>query len=273
MEELLKEINSDKVVKQFVSNLTKEEIEMNICLLLEQVKANKICNNCLGKKECLSDVTNMQSYLIKNTSFITREYCECEYISQKITNGIEVLYFNDDFSHQDIYINDNRVGIFNAINEYKNSTESKGIYLYGSFGSGKTFLMYNLAKYLAKKNKKVIFAYYPELVRNAKAAIANGTLDKLIVKLKNTDVLMLDDIGGEMNTSFIRDEFLGPILQYRMTSSLPVFMTSNLDIESLQNHLAGTRDEYNPLKASRLMERIVYLMKVVELKDHNYRNN
>ena len=53
--------------------MTNEEIEMNICLLLEQVKANKICENCKGKKECLSDVDMMQSYLIKNTSVVTRD--------------------------------------------------------------------------------------------------------------------------------------------------------------------------------------------------------
>ena len=92
-----------------------------------------------------------------------------------------------------------------------------------------------------------------------------------IVKLKNVDVLMLDDFGAELNSSFIRDEFLGPILQYRMTAGLPVFMTSNYDIKSLLAHLSETRDENNQLKASRIIERIAYMMKVVKLDDINYR--
>ena len=122
-----------------------------------------------------------------------------------------------------------------------------------------------------KKNKKVIFAYYPELVREAKSSIANNKLESLIVKLKNTDVLFLDDFGGELNSSFIRDEFLGPILQYRMMAGLPVFMSSNYDIKSLTAHLAETKDDTNIIKASRIMERITYMMKVVKLEDNNYR--
>ena len=73
MEQFLDIIKKDKEVNKFISNLSNEEIEMNICLLLEQVKANEVCNKCKGKKECLSDVLNMQSYLIKNTSIVTRE--------------------------------------------------------------------------------------------------------------------------------------------------------------------------------------------------------
>ena len=93
----------------------------------------------------------------------------------------------------------------------------------------------------------------------------------LITKLKNIDVLFLDDFGGELNSSFIRDEFLGPILQYRMMSGLPVFMTSNYDIKSLTYHLSETKDESNIIKAQRIMERIIYMMKVVKLEDINYR--
>lgn len=272
MEQFLDIIKKDKEVNKFISNLSNEEIEMNICLLLEQVKANEVCNKCKGKKECLSDVLNMQSYLIKNTSIVTREYCNCSYKTHISTNGLDIMFFPEQINFDDLYVTGPRVGIFNAVQEYKNSNGTKGIYLYGPFGCGKTFILLNLANYLVtKKNKKVVFAYYPELVREVKSSIANNTLESLIVKLKNTDVLMLDDFGAELNSSFIRDEFLGPILQYRMTAGLPVFMTSNYDIKTLTNHLCDVRDEENQLKASRIIERIAYMMKVVKLDDINYR--
>lgn len=272
MKEFIEIIKKDKEVNKFASELTADELEMNICLLLEQVKANKVCENCKGKKECLSDVYEMQSYLIKNTSIVTREYFDCGYKNNVISNGLDILYFPDQMELGDLILSDKRKGIFDAINAYKESDGSKGIYLYGSFGSGKTYLLLSLAKYLAtKKNKKVIFAYYPELVREAKSSIANNTLEQLIVKLKNIDVLMLDDFGGELNSSFIRDEFLGPILQYRMMAGLPVFMTSNYDIKSLTAHLSETKDESNIIKAQRIIERILYMMKVVQLTDGNYR--
>ena len=272
MQEFLEIIKKDKEVNKFASTLSNEELEMNICLLLEQVKANNICNNCKGKKQCLSDVENMQSYLIKNTSLITREYYDCSYKENTINNGLELLFFPEQMKLDEVYVNNNRIEVFNAIQEYKNSDGTKGIYIYGSFGSGKTFILLNLANYLlTKKNKKVIFVYYPELVRHVKSSIANNTLESLIVKLKNTDVLMLDDFGAELNSSFIRDEFLGPILQYRMMAGLPVFMTSNYDIKSLTAHLSETKDETNVIKASRIIERIAYMMKIVKLNDENHR--
>lgn len=273
MQDYLKQINEDKEVKQFVDTLTKDEIEMNICLLLEQAKANKICNNCKGKKDCMSDVIGMQSYLIKNTSIVTREYVDCKYKNNITSNSLDILYFPEQMKLDELYVNEKRNDIIKAIQDYKNSNGTKGIYLYGPFGIGKTYILLSLAYYLStKRNKKVIFAYYPELVREAKSSISNGKLEQLIVKLKNVDVLFLDDFGGELNSSFIRDEFLGPILQYRMMAELPIFMTSNYDIESLTAHLSETKDEVNIIKAKRVIERITYMMKPIKLIDKNYRN-
>lgn len=272
MEHFIKIIKEDKEVNEFINTLTKEEIEMNICLLLEQVKANAICNKCQGKKECLSDVNGMRSYLIKNTSFVTREYFDCNYLNKVASDGLELIHFPSGMFSGKMFLNENRSEIIKTIEKYKKSDGTKGIYLYGPFGSGKTYLLYNLANNLAtKRNKKVIFAYYPDLVREAKSSIANNSLEKLIIKLKNIDVLMLDDFGAEVNTSFIRDEFLGPILQYRMMMNLPVFMTSNFDIRSLKGHLSETKDETDELKASRIIERIEHMMSVVQLNDDNYR--
>lgn len=272
MEQYIKLIKEDKEVNNFASKLSNEELEMNICLLLEQVKANSVCNKCKGKLECLSDVYEMQSYLIKNTSLVSREYYNCSYKEKLINDGLEFLYFPTQTKFDEVYASDSRKDIFNAIEEYKKSDGTKGIYLYGPFGTGKTYILASLAKYLSKKGKKIAFAYYPELVREVKNSIANNSLDKIIVKLKNVDVLMLDDIGGELNSSFIRDEFLGPILQYRMTAGLPVFMTSNYDILTLKKHLSETKEETNVIKAERILERIVYMMKVVKLEDQNYRH-
>ncbi len=271
MEEYITKIKADKEINKFINKLTPDEIEMNICLFLEQVNANKVCEKCKGQKECSSDVYHMQSRLIKNTSVVAREYYPCSYISEIESEDLEILYFPEKIDLESMDVSPERIEIINAIQEYKNSNGEKGIYLYGEFGTGKTYIMMSLAKYLAKKGKKVIFAYYPELVRKAKSSISDGSLEKLIVKLKNIDILFLDDIGGELNSAFIRDEFLGPILQYRMTANLPVFMTSNYGVSELKEHFKETKDESDPIKAARIIERIDFLMKPILLKGKNYR--
>ena len=40
--------------------------------------------------------------------------------------------------------------------------------------------------------------------------------DDLTNQLKEAEILILDDLGGEMSSAFIRDEVLSPILQERM---------------------------------------------------------
>ena len=53
---------------------------------------------------------------------------------------------------------------------------------------------------------------------------------------------MLDDIGAEEVTPWVRDEVIGPLLHYRMVHELPTFFSSNFDYSELEHHLAMTRD-------------------------------
>lgn len=46
--------------------------------------------------------------------------------------------------------------------------------------------------------------------------------------VKRSPILMIDDIGADAMSSWIRDEVFGVILQYRMQEQLPTFFSSNL---------------------------------------------
>ena len=118
MKDFIDIINKDKEVKEFADSLTNDELEMNICLLLEQVRANKICNDCKGKKQCLSDVDKMQSYLIKNTSIVTREYYDCSYLNNVTSNGLDLLHFPKELNQGEFYLTNNRADIINAISNF-----------------------------------------------------------------------------------------------------------------------------------------------------------
>ena len=77
---------------------------------------------------------------------------------------------------------------------------------------------------------------------------------------------MLDDIGAEAMSSFVRDDVLGAILQFRMLENLPTFFTSNFDFKQLEHHLTYTqRGEAEEMKAARIMERIKYLAKPIPI--------
>jgi len=153
------------------------------------------------------------------------------------------------------------------LNKYTKDTPMKGMYLSGVFGSGKTYILAAFANELAKKGLRVSFVYYPDLVRELKSSIGTGDLEEKVSKLKKVDVLMLDDIGGETASAFIRDEVLGPILQHRVLDELPTFFTSNLKMRVLIEALAMDKTPAEMAKAARIYERIRVLATEFELQE------
>lgn len=148
----------------------------------------------------------------------------------------------------------------------------KGLYLHGRFGTGKTFLMNVLANELAKKGYTSLLVYYPDFIVKMKEAINTSQTGKLLDSLKLVDILIIDEIGSVEASNWFRDECLGPILQYRMEQDLPTFFTSNLPMSQLEKALSlNSRNELEPLKAKRIMERIAYLAKEYEIVGVNRR--
>ncbi|HCZ23308.1 MAG TPA: hypothetical protein DHV05_00370 [Acholeplasmataceae bacterium] len=81
---------------------------------------------------------------------------------------------------------------------------------------------------------------------------------------------MMDDLGGENMTPWFRDEVLVPIVQYRLSAKLPVFMTSNYEFVGLVDVMTVNKDETNRVKAARLIQRIKDLMTYVKLSSDQY---
>lgn len=148
-----------------------------------------------------------------------------------------------------------------------------GLYLQGSFGVGKTYLLGAIARELAELGFSTYLMHFPTFAVEMKASIKDDTTSAKINQVKQAPILMLDDIGADSMSSWIRDDVLGVILQYRMQEQLPTFFSSNFSMQQLEEeHLRITqRGEDEPLKARRIMERIRYLSKEVEMVGRNRR--
>ncbi|MEY8445252.1 primosomal protein DnaI [Enterococcus ratti] len=149
----------------------------------------------------------------------------------------------------------------------------KGLYLVGSFGVGKTYLLGATARELAEKGFTTTLVHFPTFAVEMKQAIGKDQVAEKLDAVKRAPVLMMDDIGADAMSSWIRDEVFGVILQYRMQEQLPTFFSSNFTMEELEQHLSVTqRGDEEPLKAKRIMERIRYLTKEMEMTGRNRRN-
>mgnify|MGYP004468759957 CR=1 FL=1 len=147
-----------------------------------------------------------------------------------------------------------------------------GLYLYGPFGVGKTYLLGAIANNLAKGGIASTLMHLPTFAVEMKAAIKSGDVLERIEAVKKIPVLMLDDIGAESFSPWFRDEVLGVILQYRMQEQLPTCFSSNKTMAELEAFLAGNeRGDDETIKAKRIMERIKYLSKQVTVEGPNRR--
>ena len=149
----------------------------------------------------------------------------------------------------------------------------KGLYLYGDFGVGKSFMVAALAHDLSeKRGVSSTLLHYPSFVIDVKNAIGDGNVKTLVDEIKLSEVLILDDIGAEQSTAWVRDEILQVILQYRMQENLSTFFTSNFNFEELEQHFAkGKHGNDETWEARRVMERIRYLAAETRLEGVNRR--
>ena len=179
-------------------------------------------------------------------------------------------------SFLDVYRDDvARLTVLNRMIKFVNDypDNRKGLYLYGDFGVGKSFMVAALAHDLSeKRGVSSTLLHYPSFVIDVKNAIGDGNVKNLVDEIKQAEVLIFDDIGAEQSTPWVRDEVLQVILQYRMQEDLPTFFTSNFNFEDLEKHFAkGKNGNDETWEARRVMERVRYLAEETRLEGENRR--
>ncbi|MWW17525.1 primosomal protein DnaI [Listeria innocua] len=266
--------------KENKEDITEQLINQNLSNLYEFMTQHK--------KFTEQEETLMPGYapkLVLNGEFITVTYYPTkekieEDKRRAVERRIRSLYMPKqvvDANLADFYTDEESrklalVEAYQFLNNYppQNGERVKGLFIHGSFGTGKSYLLGALAKELALKGISTTLVYLPEFMREVKQSISDNTVGEKIQFAKETEVLMLDDIGAESMTAWTRDEVLGAILQFRMQEELPTFFSSNYNMDQLENHLMfaqnGTEEK---LKARRIMERVRYLSKEVNLEGKN----
>ena len=203
---------------------------------------------------------------------------------QRLVNSINMPKFIKNASYDDYYLNedtqtDTRTKAIQAAmdftDNYQKGEFQPGLYLYGQFGVGKTYLLGAIANELAKsKGVATTMVHFPSFAVEMRNSIKQNNTGEKLDAIKRAPILMLDDIGAGAMTTWVRDDILGVILEYRMQDELPTFFSSNFSMDELQNnHLAiNAQGDNEPLKAARIMERIKYLSREIEMEGKNLRD-
>ena len=110
--------------------------------------------------------------------------------------------------------------------------DGKGLLLYGSVGTGKTYYAACIANALIDKGYPVLMTNFPTLV-NQLHGMSDGK-QKFIDGLNDYSLLIIDDLGVERDTSYMQ-EYVYNVIDSRSRAGLPFIITTNLSSEELKN--------------------------------------
>ena len=280
--DLTKQILADPRVASFIQEhgLSQDEIKRSL------PKFNQFLVECRKVKE--GDVSYIakgyEPILTMNEGYADVTYKETRQLKeqqeqQAISKRINLLSLPQSYrkiTFADIALDDvARVDTFETLVDFVAnypSPDQKGLYIYGDMGVGKSFMLAAMAHELSETKKvATTIIHYPSFAIDVRNGIKDNSVKEQIDAVKEAEVLVLDDIGAEQFSSWIRDDVLQVILQYRMIEELPTFFTSNYSFADLEAKLSKGRQGDETGQAKRVMERIRFLAKEVHLRGVNRR--
>jgi primosomal protein DnaI len=253
----------------------------------QYVTEKTACETCRGLANCNNLINGHSPELIEYNGYLDIQMKPCRFQvadeearkrnalirCQQISSDIQEATF------ETFTLESKRAKAFQAALHFcvpfRQGKTTKGLYLYGSFGVGKSYLAGAIMNELVFYGVSTLMIHTSALFSEMKDAISqqgNAITEKLEA-IKTVPLLILDDIGAESLTPWIRDDILGVILQYRMTEKLPIIFTSNLTLEELEDYFSYTpKGGPEPLKGARIMERIKYFVQPIYVDGVNRRS-
>jgi DNA replication protein DnaC len=111
--------------------------------------------------------------------------------------------------------------------------------LTGTYGCGKTHLAAAIANARLDIGQPVLFIVAPDLLDHLRATFSpqsEVTYDELFEQLRNTPLLILDDLGAQSSTTWAQEK-LFQLLNHRYNTQLPTVITTNQRLEDLEPRL------------------------------------
>ena len=112
------------------------------------------------------------------------------------------------------------------------------IFFYGTNGTGKTFLGVEVLKEALRKGYSAQFTSLGGVIQ----ALTDGWYDaekrrRYEERIRDVDFLMIDDVGKEMRVSKngLTEMVFDNLIRYRSFRNKPMILTTNSDIESVEN--------------------------------------
>lgn len=270
-EKLVKKLLEEPYIEQWqqIHHVDDQYIYDHSGRFKDYVEVMKKCEQCQGIEFCTQPMkgNRLELYL---DGMLQNRITPCKYLSKQQQIYAHMKQYREmDMPKSYLLVDLAKLNLTNESMEYKSvvmkvlqtimdNDTTKGLYLWGKPGVGKSYLSAGICNYYAKKNKKVAFVNVPKLISDLKMMFHDSVaMEDKLRRIANVDVLVLDDIGGESVTAWSRDDILLPLLDQRMERKKVTFFTSNYRMQELKEKLAvANGKQMEPMAAERVLERI-----------------
>lgn len=202
-------------------------------------------------------------------------------LSYENFSNFSLDYYPDDYIEETTNLTprDNMRGILQTVHAYLQNFDEKyeNLLLYGSTGVGKTFLSHCIAKELLDTSHTVVYLTSLELFD----ILETNKFDRDIsIRKKNIslsyimscDLLIIDDLGTEMNNTFVSSS-LYQVIDTRLLTKHSTIISTNLSFDDLSTHyseriFSRITSHYKLLK---LTGNDIRFAKAIASPDHSYR--
>lgn len=246
-------------------NVSDEEFDTYLGYFQTYLEDKMMCSKCKNPKKCSKQFEGIAMDLYRSEFGIERSFSLCP--PRELERTVAKKYLLRDFP--DAYLGivlddiDNKKGRFPYEKELMQTDvdgNNVGLFITGPSSSGKSYPLIALCNEFVRGGKTCSFIEVRNFFEELKSTLDHRDQYSILMsKVKEADVLVLDNLGDEKISEWVRDDILAGILDYRAKNELLTYITSSYTVDeliSLYNVTKTGASDVGRIKANKFVERI-----------------
>ena len=243
-------------------HIPEELIDEEIVKIYDFVCDLNTCRKCPGINNCPKATPRLCTKIIYEDGVVSRVLVPCkEYLKLvKFKGQFIVRDFDDDWLTSELKRLDKtneRLEVLAKYKKFRDGESTEWIYIMGEAGTGRSFVAANLAIDIAKNELgPIAFLNAPMRFKELASKKDNNQFNELLKKYEEVPVLVIDDIGNEYKSDYVRENILFPILNARSKAHLFTIFTSDFNINDITTmYLTNQASKPKVEQIKRLLKR------------------